>query len=280
MLYKTIRKTASLATTFERINDSDLPLRTRGEVARGMIRMATSRVRKLPNPILLAGFKVVYFNEGYLKYLFREIFVEGTYSFSTDKERPFIVDAGSNIGLSILFFKTAYPKARIIGFEPEPRTFTLLKTNVETNALCDVQVHQCALGDQDGVSDFYVNSSQAGSLEMSTIKERTPSAQQITVAERKLSPFITEEVDLLKLDVEGAETKVLFELSGAGKLSMIRQMHIEYHHHINGSSDDLARVLMLLEGAGFGYQIHTSSASLRPPVPRSFQDVSLFCYRK
>src|SRR3979490_75276 len=41
-----------------------------------------------------------------------------------------ILDIGSNIGTSILFFHQQYPSAKIYGFEPHPETFRILQTNV------------------------------------------------------------------------------------------------------------------------------------------------------
>ena len=55
---------------------------------------------------------------------------------------------------------------------------------------------------------------------------------EIIVPSRALSSVITREVDLLKMDIEGAETAVILELAASGKLKLIKQIHLEYHHHI------------------------------------------------
>jgi hypothetical protein len=54
---------------------------------------------------------------------YQEIFEEECYSFNASSSYPFIIDCGSNIGLSIIYFKRQYPNARIIGFEPDPMIF-------------------------------------------------------------------------------------------------------------------------------------------------------------
>jgi hypothetical protein len=54
-------------------------------------------------------------------YLFEEIFAKASYLFHSDTDRP--LDCGSNIGMSVLFFKKLYPAARITAFEPDPRTY-------------------------------------------------------------------------------------------------------------------------------------------------------------
>jgi FkbM family methyltransferase len=209
--------------------------------------------------------------------LFNEIFVDARYLFISDNPRPIILDCGSNIGLSILFFKLLYPHARIIGFEPDPPTFEALTSNIGRNSLSNVVVHPYALGDRDENILFYRNTNQDRSeLTMSTLKRRN-SGREITVQCRKLSAFIIEEIDLLKLDVEGVEHSVLQELSASGKLHKIKQIQLEYHHHIDVGSDVLSATLGLLEREGFGYQIQTSPT--RQPAPH-FQDISIYCYRK
>src|SRR5271169_1281292 len=77
------------------------------------------------------GFTINCFRYEYLVVLFEEIFLTGDYFFSTTTSSPNILDCGSNIGMSILYFKNLYPDARILGFEPDPDTFGMLRRNVE-----------------------------------------------------------------------------------------------------------------------------------------------------
>lgn len=73
-----------------------------------------------------------------------------------------ILDCGSNIGMSILYFKHVYPKARIIGFEPDPAIFPYLQENMTRNGLKDVQLVQAALASQEGTLTFYSDSKFGG----------------------------------------------------------------------------------------------------------------------
>jgi FkbM family methyltransferase len=262
--------------TARRINrESELPQPFRSEVVRALFQL--NFVEHLPQPAPFAGYEAFHLGEGEFRYLFNEIFAEASYLFKADTDCPIIVDCGSNIGMSILFFKKLYPSARIIGFEPDPLTYETLKTNIEHNRLSNVLVHPYALGERDEMIDFYrAIESGRSDLRMSMIKERN-SGFKCAVNCRKLSSFIDEEIDLLKMDIEGAEHQVLRELSESGKLRLIRRVHLEYHHHIDGTSDLLSKTIQLLEDEGFGYQLKTTSA--RWPTP-CFQDVSIYCYRK
>jgi FkbM family methyltransferase len=267
---------ARVAVEVRAIRKSSLPQPARSQAWRAWIRLNVPRLRQLPNPVRILGHEISYFRPRALRFLFREIFVEESYFFHTDVTRPLIVDCGSNIGMSILYFKTLYPGARIVGIEPDPIAFGKLSDNVRRNDLTDVTLHNCALCERgEGEIDFY--RSDENSLEMS-VDSRRIDGEKIAVPARRLSSFLNEEVDLLKIDVEGAETTVMRELADSGKLQLVKQLHLEYHHHIDGAIDALASMLKLLEDGGYGYQLSTGYPCTT--APRSFQDVLICGYRK
>lgn len=223
------------------------------------------------------GYRVSHLGLGSLVHLFREIFVSRVYDVPLDAPTPTIIDCGSNIGMSILFFKDLYPAARVIGFEPHPVVHHTLKRNIERNALGNVVVHQMALGDQRGTLDFFIKPDDPGALNMGLFADQS-AASAIAVECDVLSRYIDGEVDLLKLDIEGAEEQVLVELAREDKLRYIRHIVCEYHHHIDVQLDRLSRTLATLEQAGFGYQIAAHLG--RPPAKKAYQDVIVYAYRK
>jgi hypothetical protein len=77
--------------------------------------------------ISIGNFTVYYRRPYELLHTYTEIFTKGIYSFRCTTEAPLIIDCGSNIGMSILNFKTQYPKSRIIAFEPDNSNFEILK---------------------------------------------------------------------------------------------------------------------------------------------------------
>ncbi|MGH7898806.1 MAG: FkbM family methyltransferase, partial [Candidatus Binatia bacterium] len=210
----------------------------------------------------LLGLSIELFDYWTFVYLFEEIFVAETYRFECESDRPRIVDCGSNIGLSLLYFKHRHPRARILGFECDPETFELCERNVRKNALADVEVRSEALFPGRDRVTLYRDPNWRGApfmsldrrmvaLSGSAAAEPAPSSQVRATA---LSPHLDGPVDFLKMDIEGVEAAVLEELSTSGKLGLVRQMVVEYHHHIAPPSS-LSRVLGLLEQNGFGYQI-------------------------
>ncbi len=235
------------------------------------------------SPVDLLGYAIHYARFDSFRFLFEEIFLHEDYFFETDAPAPFILDAGSNIGMSTLYFKKLYPDARIIGFEAMPSTFEILRKNVEENRLRDVTVYNRALAATPGTTSFRSDPSEAGSLLASAATPDTDGTCHVENA--LLSDYIDGPVDLLKLDVEGAEDAVLQELVASGKLSSIRKIIFEYHHHLleyhqrtPSGRDTLSETLSLLERAGFGYLI--SGSFEQPPRPGSSQNFLIFAYAK
>jgi FkbM family methyltransferase len=136
-----------------------------------------------------------------------------------------IVDLGSNIGGSVLYFACRYPAARIYGVEPDPTTFQKLQANVAP--LENVEVLSLAVGDRDGDAEFFPNPHTWAS----SLKSTFATGPGITVPVRTLDTLLDEigldQVDLVKLDIEGSEHDVLRAFHGlptrAGAL--IGEMH-------------------------------------------------------
>ncbi len=248
-----------------------LPTALRVALARDSVRAAFP----LPNPAKLAGYRIRYGDPQDFRQSWQEVFVKGTYLFESDKPAPRIIDAGANIGLATLYFKLLYPRARVLAIEAAPATFGLLAENVAAN-VPDVAVEHCALGGSDGEADFFsLPGSPLGSLD-----GRSGGGERARVPMRRLSGFLDEEVDLLKIDIEGAEREVLPELAAAGKLRRARQIHLEYHHHLSPDEDRLSETLRLLEEHGFGYRVSGWRYPGRVPEPGQVEDVAIWAYRK
>ena len=228
------------------------------------------------------GFRVTGFNTRILKFFFREIFIHGDYDFRAGREDPLILDCGANIGMATLYFMWRYPKAEVHAFEPDPDTFTLLKRNLEANGLVRAHPHQLAVSDRSGRIRFFRNDADPGCPAMSTVPDRMP-RNATTVDACALSEFLDRElpgreVDLLKLDIEGAEEAVLRELARSGALARVRELVVEYHHHVGDEPSKLGSFLGNLEHAGFCYHMR---ATVAPFTARDrFQDVLLHCYRR
>jgi FkbM family methyltransferase len=252
------------------------------EATKTQLRLAAGRVRHEHGLVRVNvdRFDVAGFSIASLAYLHRQIFVDLQYYFSSQRQDPFIVDGGSNIGMSVLFFKALYPQARVLAFEPAQRAYDLLARNVEANGVQDVEVHRAALGREDGEVLFFEDPDDPATFRMSTRSERIPGTAS-SVPQRRLSQLIREDVDLLKLDVEGAEDDVLTELVDSDGVSRIRQLVVEYHHQLDSSRDFLGVFLERLRNQGFSYQVAANEpVGNRAKLAPRFQDVLVYAYRR
>ncbi|WP_051978610.1 FkbM family methyltransferase [Edaphobacter aggregans] len=121
--------------------------------------------------------------------------------------KPLIVDCGSNIGASVLWFNTRYPDAHILAIEPAPDNFDLLRQNC---ARLDADLRQAGIAAEDGFA--YLSDPGEGSLAYRTIPAG-PGAELSMVSLSTLlaaKPSTAYVPFLLKLDIEGAE-KNLFD---------------------------------------------------------------------
>lgn len=132
-------------------------------------------------------------------------------------EPKVILDIGSNIGTSILFFHEQFPAAKVYGFEPHPETFRILQTNV--GAIPSVEVFNYALGaidkkislSFDGADFSRFGAKDATSSPLGTI---TAAECEVRHAGEVVKHLGLDRVDLIKIDCEGAEYDVLSVLPG------------------------------------------------------------------
>jgi FkbM family methyltransferase len=121
--------------------------------------------------------------------------------------QPLIVDCGSNIGASVLWFASRYPRAHVLAVEPARDNFELLRQNC---AHLDADLRLAGIASEDGFARL--TDPGEGSLAYRTIPAGTESglpAVSLPTLLKSKSP-LTYTSFLLKLDIEGAE-KPLFD---------------------------------------------------------------------
>ena len=202
---------------------------------------------------------------------YRDIFQRELYAFRARSERPYIIDGGANIGLSVLYFKRLYPLAEIVAFEPDPYIFGLLQQNLRSHGHDDVRLERCALWSSETRLSFHGDGADGGRV----VQE---DAGGTAVQAVRLRPFLDRRVDLLKLDVEGAETEVLRDCRDA--LDKVESLYLEYHSTV-GQPQTLHVVLEILASAGFRVQVLPCSVMSRPlidPPVASGMDLQLHVF--
>jgi FkbM family methyltransferase len=256
------------------LGTSKYAMRQKLSIWRDFARLSLGFPRRGANAAV-AGFQISYFDQSTLAFLFREIFVRQVYRLQMNNPEPFILDCGANLGMASLFFKYLYPNCRLKCFEPDPATFSLLQRNICDNRLRGIETFNIALWDENSSVELFRDPASQGALLMSTSAARMR-GPAITVPARKLSEFIDCEVDFLKLDVEGAELRIMRELSDSGKLQSVREMAVEYHHRLPGEPSAMSAFLGIMEENGFEYQI--AAGGFPDPTARRIQDVMIYAW--
>lgn len=187
------------------------------------------------------------------KYLYKEIFIDEIYYFDTKNKSPFILDCGANIGYSILYFKYLYPDAKILSFEAASETYEKLMRTMEANAFTDVTIERMALSDEkDTKVRFFKNASDGCDLGASLNSRGVGNYEEVIAT--KLSLFLNGEVDYIKIDIEGAETRVLRDLVNSKKLDLIKEGLIEFHLDDTNLENSLSFILDTLISHNFVYR--------------------------
>lgn len=140
--------------------------------------------------------------------LLYEIFLADNYTLPKAESVHVIFDIGANIGVSTMFFRMCYPKAIIHSFEPDPNNLARLK--VLAKELGNVHVHEYALWNEDTQLTFYADPHRGSSSSTQKIRARQEEivVNAITL-DQILSKYGSKGVDILKIDIEGAEENVL-----------------------------------------------------------------------
>jgi FkbM family methyltransferase len=134
------------------------------------------------------------------------------------------MDVGANMGEFAVAMAVKKPGARVLAIEPNPGIRPLLQNNIEANDLTNVSVFELALGDKVGTQELYSSGDSAlvSCVAFTPAHQPIESIEVVTLDELFASQNLTR-LDLLKIDVEGYELKVL---SGA------KQTLARYRPHI------------------------------------------------
>jgi FkbM family methyltransferase len=163
------------------------------------------------------------------------------------------VDVGANIGWYSVHVAVADPTARAIALEPIPSSFRWLSAAIASNRLGNVVPVNAAVGAERGEITLYVDSTISGAASAAPSTGRA-GLEPIRCPVVTLDDIVADQggsVDVLKLDIEGAE---LFALRGASRVlernrpivfcEMLRKLTRPFGYHPNDIID-------LMRGHGY-----------------------------
>lgn len=176
----------------------------------------------------------------------KAIFSDRIYEFTapTDSRQIRILDCGANIGLGVLFWLNHFPSVSITAFEPDPTVFACLKRNVETWNQPAVNLVNAAVGKQSGTLLFQPDGADSGRL----VADEATSTKCVEVPVVRLTDYLDQPIDLLKIDIEGAEADLLTDIKD--HLHLVERVFVELHSFV-AHRQRFDEVLSVLRLAGF-----------------------------
>jgi FkbM family methyltransferase len=216
--------------------------------------MANSKIKLggLFYPTVDQAGREVPFDSLYIPAIYNEIWGEGVYlEVLNQKKDMVIVDVGSNIGITVQHFRP-YAK-HVYAIEPSPENFAALSKNKEFNEWDNVSIHNVALADKNGESEFSQNSANRtmNSLVVGeepgedtyNLKTRVDNMggfihakgyeDKVMVKTQTIDSFFEENkiehVDFMKFDPEGSEDMIIRSEGFKKVVDKIDAMECEFH---------------------------------------------------
>ncbi len=175
----------------------------------------------------------------------KEIYADDIYGWFPLKEGAVVLDVGAQIG-SFSVKSALEKKASVVAFEPFPVNFKRLTRNIELNSLAGVKAINMGLWNESGEMKLYIDELSTGGHSMVAQKGEFVTVRT-AVMDKVVEELGLKSVDLIKIDTEGAEIKIL---EGAkGTLLRFRPFIIMETHNTEHE------VKALLEGVGYAVTI-------------------------
>jgi FkbM family methyltransferase len=144
--------------------------------------------------------------------VYKQVMIDQEYEHDLGAAPKVIIDAGAHIGLASIWFASRYPDALVVAIEPERSNFELLTIN--TAGYENVRVLQAALWVSDSSVDLHDPGWGTWGFRIGEgSNDGDARVVQAVTVEGVMRRFNLDHVDLLKLDVEGAEIEILSDCS-------------------------------------------------------------------
>jgi FkbM family methyltransferase len=210
-------------------------------------RRAQREPRRTPGEISIAPYHLEYADAMSMWPQWDDIFVRRMLAFETNEPAPRIIDCGANIGLASVYYARRYPHARLTAIEADPALAAICQRNLARNGCTQFDVKAAAAWISHGETEFICEGADSGMLaslgtSVTGTTRRVPSV--------RLRDYLDDTIDLLKIDIEGAELRVLEDC--ADRLGNVRALAVEVHE-FDPAHRHTGAVVELLERAGFTF---------------------------
>lgn len=128
-----------------------------------------------------------------------------------------VVDLGANVGYYTLMASYLVGnEGMVYAIEPLPANYSSLSQNVKMNDLKNVETHQMAISNKDGMASFFLGAADNLGTLMDHTEYVGKTSEKIDVLTTTLDQFLASrgQIDFLRMDIEGSECEVF---DGMGK---------------------------------------------------------------
>lgn len=197
----------------------------------------------------------VYNSPEFKNYLKKESHVRGEIKFlqSIVKKGMKVIDIGANIGITtVIIAKRIGARGKVYSFEPVTRYFNILKKNLSSNNLKNVEILKLAVSNQVGRTNFYENGGASSVVPPRGIKKFEVGTTTVDVF---LEQKIVKKIDLINMDCEGSELLVLKgakETLRRNKIKIFCEIHHDFLNRLHQSVQDIVKYLK-----GINFKVHS-----------------------
>ena len=183
------------------------------------------------------------------------------------------VDVGANWGyFSLVASPLVGPTGRVVSVEADPRACQALRANIARNGFDFATVLELAASDRPGtlrLQEYAEGSNDSGNYGLTSTTTTQPDGRRFDVPARPLDDALEDagidRIDVLKMDIEGAEAPALRGLDRRLRTGRIRQILLEVHpHHLRDQGSSVEEVVGSLRRHGYAlWAIDHSPATSR-----------------
>jgi FkbM family methyltransferase len=139
-----------------------------------------------------------------------QVFVDREYEVVVNKQPAVIMDAGANIGLASIYFAARFPTAQIFAIEPEESNFEMLTRNVAPYKNVTA-IHAALWNENKEINLVDPGLGNSGFMTSDGHDKKCVTSKHLVKAmtiDRIIDEYNIENIDILKIDVEGAEMEI------------------------------------------------------------------------
>ncbi len=208
------------------------------------------------------GISGALYHQGYRELAFMQILKE------TVQPGMTCVDLGANIGFTTLpMLRGVTSAGHVYAIEPDPRSYALLKANIEQNQYTNCDFTQCIISNETTEKIFWL----ANAPNLSSVQKTKNSSEEMKIDSFTLEDFLSprEYPNLIKMDVEGHEVKILesgleYFTKNRGTTHILMEVHPQFYNEDN----DFANILQEYIDIGFKPKYVVSTPIYEPDLFR------------